>query len=140
MQGWSCPCGGSSASCCCTDATAGGNNRYFPKAWLWEPKVISCCQSNGDCTRTDGGLDLAMEDIGTPHAVGNSPSPVGAGAATGLLGCTLGDEHMIPSFGCHLARTTGSCFSLERCICTLPEVYHEFPALLCVEPQDVRNP
>ena len=33
-------------------------------------------------SRTDGGLDWAMEDKGTPHAVGDSSSLVGPRTAT----------------------------------------------------------
>ena len=41
---------------------------------LWR---LSC-----NFTRTEGGLDLAMKDKDTPHAVGVSSSPVRASTAT----------------------------------------------------------
>ena len=70
---------------------------------------------------------MAVEDKGPPHGLGSSPSPMGAEAATGLSGCTLGDKPLAPLCACHLARTTGSCLSVERCVCTLPGACHEFP-------------
>ena len=47
---------------------------------LWR---LSC-----NLTRTDGGLDLAMEDKGTPHMEGGSSSPLRARTGTWVLGDT----------------------------------------------------
>ena len=47
-------------------------------------------------SRTDSGLDLAIDDKGTPHAVGDSSSLVGARTATWVPGCTLGNECLVP--------------------------------------------
>ena len=44
----------------------------------WFPLLRLSC----NLTRTDGWLDLAMEDKGTPHAVGSSSSPVRVRTAT----------------------------------------------------------
>ena len=64
---------------------------------------------------TDGGLDLAMEDKGTSHEVGDFSSLVGARTATWIPGCTLGDECLVPCVQVKFpVLGTGFCYVLEE--------------------------
>lgn len=39
-----------------------------------------------------------------------------------------GNQCLATSYACHVARTTGSCLCVEKCVCALPVVHHKFPS------------
>ena len=62
----------------CHTYTIASKNRHSVKDWIPKLRQYLAAGSDQDITGTDGGMDLAMEDKGTPHAVGGSSGPMGS--------------------------------------------------------------